>query len=203
MGQIKAGVGGERWHMLTCVLERMQEGGVVALATSMWLYEAWDVTAERDEVRDLIWRAWRALDSDTGHATGWVARAVTFAADSLLAHDVSPSLAWRGHLGAALLWAWRVSTRRGIGWGRVSIDVYDGVVWPGRFVKSLPGTGSANDLTVGSWQLLAGVGQERVKHGHEAGFWVVQARMMSVRGDVMSFSGEMCQALMLRLSQGG
>jgi len=189
--------------MLTCVLERMQEGGVVALACSMWLYEAWDVVAERDEVRDLIWRAWRALGPDTEHATGWVSRAVACAADSLLDHDVIPSLAWRGHLGAALLWAWRVSTRRGIGWERVSIDVCDGVVWPGRFVKSLPGTGSANDLIVGCWQLLAGAGQMGVERGHEAGFWVVQARMMSTRGDVVSFSGEMCEALMLRLSQGG
>ncbi len=191
MGEIWAGVGGERWEMLERVLERL-DTSVVTCATTLWLYEAWELEGERDEVRDRIWRAWRASsDSMLESQVRFVQDAVDAAVQTFDMHDVRCSDAWRGYLGATLLWAMRVSIARGIAWERVSLEVRDGISWPGQFTRSLPGKGSANDVVAASTSLLDGeIAHQRISN-HEAGHWIVKARMMSPRGEIASFSGEM------------
>lgn len=197
-GGILAGVGGERWARLEALCERL-DASAVAVATSAWLLEAWPLEQERDEVRDVIWRAWEQRGG------GWtqvmsgldaLSRELAWVGEVQGAPTQQPpSSRWRAHVMAAHAWAWRVCERQGVGFERVSVEVCDGVSLPERFSPPEPGRRAANTVDVMRWMVMGGRGElERVR-GHEAGHWVSRASVHVRPGQFVNYAGEMCHQL--------
>ncbi len=191
MDNIVAGKGGERWDMLEEVLSRV-ESSALALATSVWLTDAWPVEEERDQVTDRIWRVWREMGEDVQDVMRWVDAASREVMVQAQGEGLCGSERWRVHVAASLVWAWQVCRRQGVGMERVSVEVCDGVEVPERFSPQDPRHRAANTVDVIAFEVMGGVGQLEVRRGHESGYWVVRSSVLTGRGNFMNYSGEMC-----------
>ncbi len=175
-------------------LERHLEGmerRATAAAAVVWMAQVWPEECERDQVRDRVWRAFRAWSEDAGEAYGWVSRAVEAAREASwrVGHDLT--LPAQGCVGAGLMWAWWLGHVHGVRWERVTLEVVDGVEEPLRFVAAPLDRKGVNDMATVRFDLAAGrFGCEAVA-AHEPGKWVARGTAAPARigGGFVTWSG--------------
>lgn len=160
-----------------------------AAATCVWLGEAWPRPGERDAVREQIWRGLREWSSEAAGAYGWIGRALESARGLAATHEHALGPRACGYLGAGLMWSWWVGRVHGAPLERVSLEVVDGVVWPGRFTAAPLHERSANDVPTVRFELIAGRMRCEPVAGHEPGRWVARAAAARAGGAILTWSG--------------